>query len=96
MSDPSTASPTATFQSPDGSLGEKLTWEEIRRCYPDRWVALVDYDSPNMQVTAGVVYAHASDRGVIGQMTRHLLNAAILWTGKRPTFLPPRCFCVDR
>jgi hypothetical protein len=77
-------------------LGEKLTREEIYRRYPDQWVALVDYDFPNMQVTAGIVYAHHPDRAVIRQMTYHLLNAAILWTGKRSVFLPPWCFRVAR
>ena len=95
MSDLSPPLPLDHLHSSGSHLGEKLPWEEIRRCYPDRWVALVDYDAPNMQVTAGIVYAHDPDRAVIGQMTRHLLNAAILWTGKRPAFLPPRCFRVD-
>jgi hypothetical protein len=96
MSDSPTILPTDIPHSSDGHVGEKLPWEEIRRYYPDRWVALVDYDAPHMQVTAGIVYAHDPNRAVISQMTQHLLNATILWTGKRPVFLPPRCFRVDR
>jgi hypothetical protein len=92
MSDAS-ASPPSAISKP---LGEKLPWEEICRRYPDEYVALVDYDFPQMtHVTAGIVHAHHPDRDVILLKTYGIQNVAIRWTGKVGPFMPRTWFRVE-
>lgn len=60
---------------------EKLPLAEIQRRYPDEWVVLVDYDFPNMELTAGVVLAHAPDRDALRGVIRSVRDRAVIWTG---------------
>lgn len=65
-------------------MKERLTWDEIKRRYPDQWVALVDVEWPNMgEISSGVVYAHDPDHGSLLEKQKHLKSAAILWTGRK-------------
>ena len=63
--------------------GEKLAIAEIERRYPNQWVVIADYDFPNMVLTAGVVYAHSSDRDSLRPIIRSLRDRAVRWTGKK-------------
>ena len=76
----------ASSTTPAHPTGEKLTWEEIRARYPDEYVALVDVETPDMTIRAGVVYAHHPDRRTLLAMQQHLRDGAILWTGHAPLF----------
>jgi hypothetical protein len=61
----------------------RLSWDEIKKLYPDEWVCLTDEEAPNMShVVSGVVYAHDPDRKTLLEKQKHLKSAAILWTGK--------------
>lgn len=62
---------------------EKLSMEEIKRLYLDEWVVLVDYDWPNMTLTAGVVYAHSPDRLSLRETIKSLRSRAVIWTGRK-------------
>lgn len=95
MSDLSSPNPCDAPRPCSASLGEKLSWEEICRRYPDEYVALVDYDFPNMTFTAGVVYAHHPDRKTLFEMSAALRDAALLWTGKIRPFIPCRWAEID-
>lgn len=62
---------------------EKLPWDEIRRRYPDEWVVLVDYSlDEDEQLTAGVVFAHAPDKGELKAAMAEPYDAAVLFTGE--------------
>lgn len=44
-------------------MSDKLSWDEIKRRYPDEWVVLVEYSfDDNEDLTDGVVYAHGPNR----------------------------------
>jgi len=44
-------------------MSEKLTWDEIKRRFPEEYVILVDYDfDENEDLVSGVVFAHGRDR----------------------------------
>ncbi len=62
---------------------EKLSWDEIKRRYPDEWVALIDHDWPDTlpEPISGIVYAHDPDHQSLLDRQKHLKAAAILWTG---------------
>lgn len=67
-------------------MAEKLTWDEIKRKYPDEFVVIVepDVDTATTTLLGGVVVNHGKDKA---EMIRFLgsLNArdgACRWTGK--------------
>lgn len=45
-------------------MGEKLSWEEIKKRYDQQWVELIDCDWPDSESDphSGVVRVHASSR----------------------------------
>ncbi|MBI4864646.1 MAG: hypothetical protein HY815_30980 [Candidatus Riflebacteria bacterium] len=67
-------------------MDEKLTWEEIKKKYPDEWVILLDYedDPAGADVLSGIVFAHSSDERELLDSTKLALTGkerAILYTG---------------
>lgn len=80
---------------------ERLSWEEIRRRYPDQWVMLADVeneeeDSPVLR--SGLVVAHGSRRKAVHAETKWLLAGRELPSASRFTGeskpLPPGVFSV--
>jgi len=65
-------------------VGEKLTWDEIKKRFPDEWVVLVDYDWPDdADVQAGVVWAHGRDHDEVCDRSRAVPSPfAIRYTGQ--------------
>ncbi len=44
-------------------MGQKMTWEEMKKVYPDEWLLIVDYDKDSSgHVTAGIVERHSKDK----------------------------------
>jgi len=44
-------------------MSDKLSWQEIRKQFPDQWVILVDVDvDQSTNVTAGRVLAHSASK----------------------------------
>lgn len=65
-------------------MDERLSWDEVKKLYPNEWVCLVDVERPNMgHVVSGVVYAHDPNHNALLEKQKHLKAAAILWTGKK-------------
>ncbi len=53
-------------------MGEKLTWEEIKKQYDQEWVELVDYDWPDGEShpRSGTLRSHAADKKEFHQQCR--------------------------
>lgn len=65
-------------------MDNRLSWDEIKKRYPNEWVCLIDEEAPNMSyIASGVVYAHDPDHNKLIEKQKHLEDAAIRWTGKR-------------
>ena len=65
-------------------MGERLSWDEIKKRYPNEWVCLVDVEPQDLtRITSGVVYAHDPKHGALLEKRRQLKHAAIHWTGKK-------------
>jgi hypothetical protein len=67
-------------------MTEKLTWDEIKRLYPDEFVVIVDPDVDEATTTllGGTVVNHGKDKA---EMIRYLgslkaRDGACRWTGK--------------
>ena len=69
-----------TSMEPSGAvtLGERLTWTQIRERYPDRWVVMVDHDWQAHEVTAyntARVLASGSSRAEAMEHARPALDS---------------------
>ena len=68
-------------------MADKLTWDEIKRKYPDEWVILVEVDADELsnEVQAGVVFAHSRSERQLLASTKEALagkSSAVLFTGE--------------
>ncbi|PIQ27487.1 hypothetical protein COW64_07220 [bacterium (Candidatus Blackallbacteria) CG18_big_fil_WC_8_21_14_2_50_49_26] len=65
---------------------EKMTWEEIKKLYPDEWVLITQPEAnESTQVVAGCVFDHNEDHGYIHERMSELKGKgaiAVLFTGK--------------
>jgi len=77
--------PTLNFFAKNGSTTMKrMTYEEIKKKYPDQWVLIDELEvDDTLEVVSGVVIAHSPKRDVVDavsiQKAGHL---AIRFTGK--------------
>lgn len=65
-------------------MPDKLTWDEIKKRFPDEWVVLVDYSfNDNEDLTDGVVYAHGPERAqVYASASQGPKRTAVRYTGE--------------
>lgn len=66
-------------------MTEKLTWEEIKKRYPDEYVVLIDPEVDETDtVLAGTVVDHGKDKHEMYQVLGKLnpKDGGCLWTGK--------------
>jgi hypothetical protein len=60
-------------------MPDKLTWDEIKRQYPDEWVALIGFDWPDPgELVTGVVHAHSPSHSDLIRMAKGLPNIGYL------------------
>lgn len=62
-----------------------MSWEEIKKLYPDEWVCLVDYQITGGVSINGTVIAHATEkqafREQIHALSDRFKNIAVRFTG---------------
>lgn len=68
-------------------MADKLSWDEIKRRYPDEYVVLVEaeWDGSLPEVTAAVVLGHAKTNQELVASTKDLVagrEITILYTGE--------------
>jgi hypothetical protein len=67
-------------------MGQKMTWEEMKRVFPDEWVALVNYNSNTSGNIDGEVIFHLQDKSAfykhIGEILPQYDGIAIRYTGE--------------
>jgi hypothetical protein len=67
-------------------MADKLTWDEIKRRYPDEYVVLVDLDMDDSTTTllGGTVVNHGKDKAEMIRYlgTLHARSGACSWTGE--------------
>jgi hypothetical protein len=62
---------------------EKLTRDEIKRRYPDKWVVLVDFHEEGEDLIDGVVFDHGRDRDALCErMNQAPSLVAVEYTGE--------------
>jgi hypothetical protein len=64
-------------------VADKLTWDEIKKHYPDEWVVLVDFVDGEDEVSEGALFFHSKDRDAAYDRCRSAPSPfAIRFTGK--------------
>lgn len=43
-------------------MGQRMTWEEMKKAYPDEWLAVVNYTSNDVGDVDGEVVYHSDDK----------------------------------
>ena len=79
----------------DSVLGRRYSWDEIVKMFPDKWVALTEYEFKGADVTSGVLQAVCSDEKITENDTplREKGLKKIYW--RRTTDLPGNLLWVD-
>jgi len=62
---------------------EKLSWEQMKRRFPDEWLLVVDFETDaSGQVAAGVVEHHSKDMNQVAQAPSRAKRIAFRYTGE--------------
>lgn len=68
-------------------MGQRMTWEEMKKAFPDEWVAVVNYVSNGEGDIDGEVVSHSNDKGVFYRdlkgLVRRYGDVAMEYTGER-------------
>lgn len=68
-------------------MGQRMTWEEMKKAYPDEWVAVVDYTTGDGGGFEGDVVYHADNKDVFCDELKKLIaqhgDVAMEFTGDR-------------
>ena len=64
-------------------MGQKMTWEEMKKEYPDEWLLITDYVSDEYGgIAAGVVERHSKEKGEVYRLPAVDKNCAFRYTGE--------------
>lgn len=62
---------------------ERLSWQEMKKRYPDQWLLIVDYETNNSdQMVSGVVEFHSTDMKQVAQAPAQSDRIAFRYTGE--------------
>jgi hypothetical protein len=64
-------------------MGEKMTWEEMKKAFPDEWLLIVDYEVDKYgHVSQGHVERHSKDKDEVYRLPAVEKDCAFEYTGK--------------
>ena len=64
-------------------MSKKLSWDEMRREYPDEWLLIVDYDVDNSgHIVAGVIERHSKVKKEVYSDLTENRSVAFRYTGE--------------
>lgn len=68
-------------------MGQRMTWEEMKKAYPDEWVAVINYTSNDIGDVDGEVVNHSNDKDAFYRNLKGLVQkygeVAMEYTGER-------------
>ena len=63
-------------------MKKKMTWEEMKKAYPDEWLLITDYElDASYEVVTGIVVQHARDKEGIRRI-REIKDGCARYTGE--------------
>ena len=64
-------------------MAQKMTWEEMKKAYPNEWLLITDYETDDSgNVAKGVVTRHSKDKGEVYRLPTLKQPGAFKYTGK--------------
>lgn len=67
-------------------MTQKMTWEEMKKTYPDEWLLITDYELDKYgEIMLGIVQFHTCNMDDIGSTPVLRKNTAFRYTGE-PNF----------
>lgn len=64
-------------------MSQKMTWEEMRKAYPDEWLMVSDYELDKFgEVAVGVVERHSKKKEDVYRLPRLNKPVAFEYTGE--------------
>jgi len=64
-------------------MGQRMTWEEMKRNYPNEWLLITDYETNECgRVITGVVERHSTDKDEVYRLPAIDKNCAFKYTGE--------------
>lgn len=64
-------------------MGQKMTWEEMKKEYPDEWLLITDYESDESgHLVTGTVERHSPDMEDVAKLPNLKRPTAFRYTGE--------------
>lgn len=64
-------------------MGHRMTWEEMRKTFPNEWLLITDYKRDKFgNIASGIVERHSSEKDDVYQPPAIKKNAAFEYTGE--------------
>ena len=64
-------------------MGKRMTWEEMKKSYPDEWLLITDYETDKCgRVVTGVVERHSVEKDEVYRTPAVDKNCAFRYTGE--------------
>jgi len=64
-------------------MGQRMTWEEMKKNYPDEWLLITDYETDRYgNVSEGVVERHSKDDHEVFRLPAVRKDCAFRYTGE--------------
>ncbi|MFH1874077.1 MAG: hypothetical protein ABH859_02700 [Pseudomonadota bacterium] len=64
-------------------MGQRLTWEEMKKTYPNEWLLIVDYDKDaSGHMISGIVERHSKDKDEVYRLPAVDKDSAFKYTGE--------------
>lgn len=64
-------------------MGQKMTWEEMKKAYPDEWLLITDYDLDRYGgVATGIVERHSREKSAVYCLPAVDKDCAFEYTGE--------------
>jgi len=64
-------------------MGQKMTWEEMKKAYPDEWLLITEYETDQYgNVSIGVVERHSHEKDEVYRLPSLNKDVAFEYTGE--------------
>ena len=64
-------------------MSQKMTWEEMKRAYPDEWLLITDYEMDRYgSISVGIVERHSKEKSEVYRLPAIDKDCAFEYTGE--------------
>ena len=69
--------------SKGGAMGQNMTWEEMKKMFPNEWLLVVDYELDALgDIKTGTVLRHSKSKDVVYALPAVNQDTAFRYTGE--------------